>query len=411
MKRGRACASNSAVDIDLSIDCELVKDSAAVTNHSSFIVFFLANAALGSACSSSDATGSSTVGGAGNSPITTTAGGGGSSAGDASGGSSAGSTSEAGANAAGSTAGGGQSDASGDAVATPDVIAPGLAVSPLELIFSGVQNTRSAPQTISLKNPSMATVQIESVTLDTAALAFELMSGPKAGSSVAAGDTATAQVVFHPTAIGVFQGGVNIKTSDPVGQKTVGLFGLSARALEGENEPPLKLVVDTLGFAIDVGGSTLSLGTGASPIGDEVPAFRFKASGAMPVELIPVARYSPQELIPYGYYTAAGEVVIGTIAADQNQTLYPMTQPGAKSSFDAPAGEFGIFTASATHKTYSEDPKNAANQTKHAVRTYPLKNRQGMAVANAYLICMEEAANGDYQDYVFELANVVPVAK
>jgi hypothetical protein len=169
-------------------------------------------------------------------------------------------------------------------------------------------------------------------------------------------------------------------------------------------------VVDTLGFAIDVGGTTLSLGTGQAPIGDEVQAFRFKASGAMPVELIPVARYSPAELLPYGYYTAAGEVVIGTISANQNQALYPTTEAGAKSSFDAPAGEFGIFTQSA-HKTYTEDPKNAGNQTSHAVRTYPLKNRQGMPMANAYLVCMEEAANGDYQDYVFQLSNVVPVAR
>ena len=265
-----------------------------------------------------------------------------------------------------------------------------------------------------MKNPSTAIVQIESVALDAAAqgtTSFELGAGPKAGAQVLAGDMATVQIVFHPTGIGVFQSSVIIKTSDPVGQKTVSLFGLGAKALEGENEPPLKLVIDTLGFAINVGGTTLSLGTGAAVIGDEVQAFRFKASGAMPVELIPVARYSPQELIPYGYYTAAGEVVIGTIAADQNQALYPTTQPGAKATFDAPAGEFGIFTQSATHKTYTEDTKNTGNQTIHAVRTYPLKNRQGMPMPNAYLVCMEEAANGDYQDYVFQISNVVPVAR
>ena len=32
------------------------------------------------------------------------------------------------------------------------------------------------------------------------------------------------------------------------------------------------------------------------------------------------------------------------------------------------------------------------------------------AFANAYLVCFEEAANGDYQDYVFTLRNVKPVA-
>ena len=75
-----------------------------------------------------------------------------------------------------------------------------------------------------------------------------------------------------------------------------------------------------------------------------------------------------------------------------------------------PDGEFGIFTTSMTHKTYTEDAKNAANQVKHAVRTYPLKDRAGVAIPSTYLVCFEEAANGDYQDYVFTLSNVVPVA-
>jgi hypothetical protein len=305
-------------------------------------------------------------------------------------------------------------DASTDAAVASDAISRELVVSPAELIFSAVQNVRSGPKTVSLKNPSMTAIAIASVTLDpvaTGTTSFEIMSGPKAGSMVLAGDTAMVDVVFHPTGIGVFQSSLIIKTSDPVGQKTVGLFGLGAKGLEGENEPPLKLVVETLGFSIDVGGATLSLGTTATLIGDEVPAFRFKAASAMPVELIPVARYSPQELVPYGYYTTSGEVVIGTILTDQNQTLYPATQPGSKSTFDPPAGEFGIFATSATHKTYSEDTKNTGNQTLHAVRTYPLKNRTGMPIANSYLLCMEEAANGDYQDYVFQLSNVVPVAR
>jgi hypothetical protein len=378
------------------------------------LVMVLVFGAIGAAaCSSTEAPTSTQIpgsgGAAGTSAGVTSSGGAGTSSGGSGGIVSAGSADVGGAGGGAATP-----DASTDASSAPDAIARELAVSPTELIFSAVQNVRSAPKAVSLKNPSMAALQLGSVALDPAAMgtaSFELMSGPKAGSTLLAGDMVTVDVVFHPTGIGVFQSNLIIKTSDPVGQKTVGLFGLGAKGLEGENEPPLKLVVETLGFAIDVGGATLSLGTSAALIGDEVAAFRFKASGAMPVELIPVARYSPQELLPYGYYTASGEVVIGTILADQNQTLYPATQAGSKSTFDPPAGEFGIFTTSATHKTYSEDTKNTGNQTIHAVRTYPLKNRTGMPIANSYLLCMEEAANGDYQDYVFQLSNVVPVAR
>lgn len=42
------------------------------------------------------------------------------------------------------------------------------------------------------------------------------------------------------------------------------------------------------------------------------------------------------------------------------------------------------------------------------MRTYPLKDRAGAAIPNGYLVCFEEAANGDYQDYVFTLYNVKP---
>ena len=96
------------------------------------------------------------------------------------------------------------------------------------------------------------------------------------------------------------------------------------------------------------------------------------------------------------------------ISADQFQALNPGTDPGSELNFADPGEPFGIFTVSQTHSTYSEDSKNAGNQVDHAVRSYPLKARDGSAIANAYLVCFEEAANGDYQDYVFTLSNVKP---
>ena len=359
-------------------------------------------ATSGPATGSGGSAGTGTSGTAGNVSST----GGSASGGDAIGGNTAG---------GGSVDGGAGADSakpSDGAAGDGSVAGPDLVPSSLELIFSGVQNTRSAAQTLTLRNPSATAVQIASVTLDPAAQgtpAFEL-SGPQAGSSVAPGMSASAPIIFRPTAVGVFSTRVLIKTAAPAGEKSVALFGLGAKGLEGENEPLLKPVIDTLGFAINVGGNG-TLSTTTPLVGDEVQAFRFKASGTQPVELVPVARYSPAEPIPYGYYSGANEVPVGVIASDQFQTLYPATEAGAKLTFEAPASEFGLFTTSKTHKTYTDDTKNAGNPTKHAVRTYPLKNRQGILVPNAYLVCMEEAANGDYQDYVFKIANVVPVAR
>jgi len=292
------------------------------------------------------------------------------------------------------------------------VAATELAATPVELVFGAVQQTQTAPQTIALKNSSAAAIALSSVTLDAAAAgttAFELVSPPPAGAEVAPGGTTNVQVRFHPNGVALFKSSLVVATKDPALKLTLGLFGLGTKGLEGENEPFLKIVLDTLGYSVNVGGTGV-LSTTTPRVGDEVAAQRFKAAAAATeIELIPVARYSPREPIPYGYYNAS-EVQVGVISDDQYQSLNPTTDAGSKRSFAAPAGDFGIFTTSMTHKTYTEDAKNAANETKHAVRTYPLKDRAGNPVSNAYLVCFEEAANGDYQDYVFTLTNVVPVA-
>jgi hypothetical protein len=52
---------------------------------------------------------------------------------------------------------------------------------------------------------------------------------------------------------------------------------------------------------------------------------------------------------------------------------------------------------------YSQDSLNTPAGA-HRFKSYPLKNQP-----NTYLIGIEEAANGDYQDYVFLLSNVTAV--
>jgi hypothetical protein len=54
---------------------------------------------------------------------------------------------------------------------------------------------------------------------------------------------------------------------------------------------------------------------------------------------------------------------------------------------------------------YSEDALNSPANV-HRVRSYPLKGTNGTVVPQTYLLAVEEAANGDYQDYVFVLGNV-----
>jgi hypothetical protein len=51
---------------------------------------------------------------------------------------------------------------------------------------------------------------------------------------------------------------------------------------------------------------------------------------------------------------------------------------------------------------------NAANTPAvvHRIKSYPLKDATGTVVPQTYMVAVEEAANGDYQDYVFVLGNV-----
>jgi hypothetical protein len=44
----------------------------------------------------------------------------------------------------------------------------------------------------------------------------------------------------------------------------------------------------------------------------------------------------------------------------------------------------------------------------HRVRSWTLRDAGGAVIPGAFLIGGEEAANGDYQDYVFVLTNVKP---
>jgi hypothetical protein len=82
------------------------------------------------------------------------------------------------------------------------------------------------------------------------------------------------------------------------------------------------------------------------------------------------------------------------------------------SSFDPGASTFGFYAISPTHTAYSEDIWNILfhpGYASHATRIYPAKDKSGRVLANTYLVCFEEAKNGDYNDYVFLVKNVMPV--
>ncbi len=166
---------------------------------------------------------------------------------------------------------------------------------------------------------------------------------------------------------------------------------------------------------------------------------------ALPPLKVPGAADLPQGL----QYVAAMSSVNGSDAytSDHSEMVLPPISGNAAGTF-TPTGAFGLwcFTAQRSDGTvafdggvnptvpngdydYSYDELNVVAQTAnpplpadlaeagvnfgmtspvHRYRIWPLKDRTGNPVANAYLIALEEATNDDYQDMLFTLSNVKP---
>lgn len=303
-----------------------------------------------------------------------------------------------------------------------------VAASPAELIYSGVQGAGpSDAQAVMIQNTGTSDLEVTGLALAGGdASDFQLVSPPAVPFTLGSGAMQTVDVVFSPAGgnVGPLAATLDISSDDPDEPLVqIGLYGLSAQGLEGNNEPPLNDVVTTLGHDIDVGGVQLALGTDPNPIGDEIEAELFRKAGPGVVTMTPVARYSPAWVLPFGYYEPNGLTPIlnevgqlsGSSSPPEHQTLFPEVitarTTGDSRTFDPGTTTFGFYTTSPSHSAYSEDALNAAlhpSNVEHATRIYPLAGRTGTPVTDAYLVGFEEASNGDYQDYLFTVSNIEP---
>lgn len=273
-------------------------------------------------------------------------------------------------------------------------------------IFSAIKGTTSKPDSVLLP----ATVTTAKLSKgDTAS--FKILSYKKNKLILA----------FTPSTdfIGITKAKLQVKTSS--GISIINLTGLSTKGLEGENEPTLATVTEVLGYKINIGWTTLANHSRPELQGDEIPYQLFHKAVKGKVEIIPVARYSPDFELPFGYYIDSASmpekyevgILAKTNAFPEHQCLFPAIATGTN-SFDPGNHVFGFYVTGPTHTAYSEDvwnmlffPSNAVRAT----RIYPLKDSAGKLISNSYLLCYEEAKNGDYNDYVFVVKNITPNTK
>ncbi len=284
-----------------------------------------------------------------------------------------------------------------------------------EAIFTAVKGSTSPEQTVRVRNTGTTPLEISSVVV-TGANATEFTLAGDGPGTLPVGGTAAYRLTFKPAASveGTRSATLRVSSDDAdTPALDIGLYGLSLRGLEGGNEPPLADVVRTLGRNLNVGWPGLTNdnpATGAQLEGDEVNAPLFTKVGTGPVTMKAVARFSPDEVLPFGWYLPTGGSPelneVASIAAGQFQTLNPAIVAGGATSFEPGAASFGFYVDSNTFNrvSYTQDALNTG--VAHAVRTYPAKDRAGVAIPNTYLVTFEDASNGDYQDYVFEVSNV-----
>jgi hypothetical protein len=204
------------------------------------------------------------------------------------------------------------------------------------------------------------------------------------------------------------------------------------------HEVTLGQILITLGFKLNVGLAQNNANPNTGTVQqlprveagtDELAAPLFRKVGTGAASLRAVARFSPKGPMPFGWYPAgspATHTVVATMASlpdaqtsdKARMVLPPIT---GSTDFDPGAATFGIWvytdqlsqkydtggTATNGDYAYSEDAPNSPANV-HRTKVYPLKDAAGVAVSGSYLLAVEEAGNGDYQDYVFVLSNVVP---
>ncbi|MEM9079407.1 MAG: hypothetical protein AAGC74_01805 [Verrucomicrobiota bacterium] len=201
------------------------------------------------------------------------------------------------------------------------------------------------------------------------------------------------------------------------GEGVVRVFGLGTEKLEGSNEPGLQDIFRVLGVDLDAGGRGLHLNTREAVMGDSVAVSEFVPVEGEAVRVTGVARYSPKGETPFGFVLPDGKLVeIGVLDAetetlpDAHQRILPPVSGGQRTVTVKEVPErFGLYLEAHRYTSLTIPGASKGATIEHTARVFPVKKLMGRERRNAYLICFEEASNGDYQDAIFLLEGVKAV--
>lgn len=288
-----------------------------------------------------------------------------------------------------------------------------LEVTPLELHFSGLRGTTKASESISVQNTGNEAVQVSDIrVVGVHAATFKIVNVPQLPLVLSPSSSFSFAVGFEPGAEaepGVHQGRVRIVRNEDDDGPPCDLTGLVTKGVDQSDEPTLQQILESLGYAVDVGSPSLVLP--AAVAGDEVKSPLFQRAKPGQVGAYLIARYTKDEETSFGHYVIVRAKPVaknlGSAAKGQHQTLNPELEGESQTSFDPGEAAFGLFLKAGKRTFYSEDVLNAGAH-KHVAKVFPLRSRGRTPVQDAFVVAFDEDGNGDYQDHVFMLWNVKP---
>ncbi|WP_162564279.1 MULTISPECIES: PA14 domain-containing protein [Microbacterium] len=272
--------------------------------------------------------------------------------------------------------------------------------------------------TVTLGNSGTKDLRISALNLGGAQAAqFQLVNPPTLPLTLTPGQTVnlTAKFIATSGSKGVRTATLTVVSSDPMqSNKAIKLRGGYMGAPEGGSELTLQQIFTLFDSTTSSGSTGDSLGNGSenpgAPMdGDEVRSFQWKRlDSSKPVQAVQLG----------AFHGCCGQTetyningTSATHAGPYGQAIYPLKSDGTKTTITTnPGGNFGITVAgqSTTQTAYM------------AVKMWPVKDASGKAVPGAWFAghdyisspsqCGIGATNCDYQDNVYLITNILPVA-
>lgn len=288
------------------------------------------------------------------------------------------------------------------------------------LVFSRIATPANSAQKVHdiakvrLANPSSAPLKVTGLPINGP---WTLDSPPTLPATIQPGGTLDLTVRFTANGTRINNGTLTIQTDSASTPSTVvQLAGLWQSQSENGQEPTVRDIAGAMGYKTNI-PANLDQNGHVTAVGDEVISpYWTRAETTKPVTVTQLNAYHsyPNAATVYWYARGAtSRTTIATMSGAWAQSVLPATSNGGlvTRSF-TPTGTFGL----AVDGEYSDPAKN--DQTRdikngcrgpcgHHVRFFPVKDRQGITVANTYYMIMDYSGiNYDYNDNGYLITNI-----